>query len=73
MNAGRIVAGMIEDGEMELSLVSAGRLAYEEDVRRCPNYDDGTPRKRWDQLTSIEQFTWRQMPKPRDYSPKDYR
>lgn len=50
-----------------------GRAAYEEDVRRCPNYHDGTPRKTWGQLTDVEQYTWRANPTARDYAPKDYR
>lgn len=43
-----------------------GQLAYEEDLRRCPNYHDGTPRKTWDQLT-FERQSWQRNPTPRDY------
>ncbi|WP_306150696.1 hypothetical protein [Roseovarius sp. MMSF_3281] len=35
-----------------------GRKAYEADVARQPNYPDGTPRKTWDQLRAIEQWSW---------------
>ncbi len=44
-----------------------GREAYEEDVRRKPLYEDGTPRKRWDQLTDLIQRTWEQSPEPREH------
>lgn len=35
-----------------------GREAYEADVARKPLYHDGTPRKTWDQLGEIEQWSW---------------
>ena len=35
-----------------------GQAAYEEDVRRKPLYHDGTPRKRWDELDEIIQWSW---------------
>lgn len=36
-----------------------GREAYEEDVRRKPLYEDGTPRKRWDDLPEIVRWSWK--------------
>ena len=41
-----------------------GKQAYEEDVRRKPNYHDGSPRKRWDQLAPEVQNTWNKNPTP---------
>lgn len=41
---------------------NAGRRDYEADVRRRPTYDDGTPRKTWEQLGELERWTWR-MPR----------
>lgn len=35
-----------------------GRRDYEADVRRCPLYHDRTPRKRWDQLAPVMQWSW---------------
>jgi hypothetical protein len=47
---------------------TAGQLAYEEDVRRCPTYHDGTPRLRWDQLVELTRWSWEIEPTPRDYN-----
>lgn len=44
-----------------------GREAYEEDVRRRPTYDNGAPRRSWDQLDDIAQLSWTRNPTPRDY------
>lgn len=41
------------------------REAYEEDVRRCPAYHDGTPRQAWRDLSDAVQGTWRRNPTPR--------
>lgn len=35
-----------------------GQIAYEKDVRRIPNYHDGTPRKTWGELDTFLQQTW---------------
>lgn len=35
-----------------------GRKRYEDDVKAKPFYNDGTPRKTWDQLGKLEQSTW---------------
>lgn len=48
-----------------------GREAYEEDVRRKPTYDDGTPRKTWDKLDRMAQSTWHLNPAPREWGKKD--
>lgn len=37
---------------------SPGQLAYEADVARRPTYDDGSPRKRWEQLDANMQWSW---------------
>ena len=51
-----------------------GQLAYEEDLRRCPSYPDGTPRPGWDDLTSrygeIVRKSWEKDPTPRTYKEK---
>lgn len=41
--------------------------AYEEDCRRRPNYSDGTPRKPWDALGALEQWSWQRNPTPREW------
>lgn len=43
---------------------SPGRLDYEADIRRRPNYHDGMPRKTWDQLGPVEQWSWNRAPLP---------
>jgi hypothetical protein len=43
------------------------QLAYEEDVRRRPTYDNGVPRCTWDQLPDIAQWSWEKNPTPRDW------
>lgn len=35
-----------------------GRQAYEASVAAVPCYDDGTRRKRWDELDAFTQWTW---------------
>lgn len=49
------------------------KVAYAEDVRRCPLYHDGEPRKTWDQLTEVEQHTWKMNPTPRTFKVNDWR
>lgn len=46
-----------------------GREAYEEDVRRCPRYDDGSPRLPWDALPEIAQWSWNRSPTAREHGP----
>lgn len=43
----------------------AGQLAYEEDVRRRPTYDDGTPRRAWSSLDNVVRLSWQRNPTPR--------
>jgi hypothetical protein len=43
------------------------REAYEEDVRRCPEYWGGGARKSWDELPEFVKDTWRRNPTPRPY------
>ncbi len=33
-------------------------MAYEADMKARPNYHDGTPRKTWDQLCEVAQWSW---------------
>jgi len=39
-----------------------GREAYEADCAIQPNYHDGTPRKTWDELDSLCQWSWGRPP-----------
>ena len=43
--------------------------AYREDLARRPNYDDGSPRKSWQELGEVERSTWVKNPTPRDFKP----
>jgi hypothetical protein len=44
-----------------------GQIAYEEDVRRKPIYENGKPRKTWDQLDNLEKLSWITNPTPREW------
>jgi hypothetical protein len=44
-----------------------GQIAYETDVDRCSLYQDGTPRKTWDQLADWMKDDWERHPEPRQY------
>ena len=46
---------------------SPGQVAYEEDVRRRPTYDDGGKRPAWHQLDNVMQESWDRNPTPRDW------
>jgi hypothetical protein len=50
---------------------ATARRAYEEDVRRRPNYPDGAPRKTWDELPTIARLSWGRNPTPRSYQTKE--
>ncbi len=41
-----------------MSRSEEGREAYEADVRKRPNYHDGSPRPRWDQLREVAKYSW---------------
>lgn len=41
-----------------MSAKSQGQLDYEIDVKRVPFYEDGTPRKTWEQLSDIARYSW---------------
>jgi hypothetical protein len=45
-----------------------GEQAYEADVKACPNYHDGTPRRTWDEIGPVSRATWDKYPYPHDYS-----
>ncbi len=53
---------------MTQSLKYKGKQAYDEDVRRHPNYSDGHPRKKWQELGDVEQWSWVRNPTPRSWS-----
>lgn len=42
--------------------------AYEEDVRRMPQYYDGSNRPAWDTLCAITRWSWERNPTPRDWT-----
>lgn len=52
--------------------MTPGQQAYEEDVRRQPNYHprvDGTvlPRVPWSELSAIAKWSWEKNPTPREW------
>lgn len=46
---------------------SDAQLAYEEDVRRRPFYNDGSPRCDWHSLDDLRRSTWIKNPTPREF------
>ena len=48
-------------------MLTAGQIAYEEDVRCKPTYHTGEPRKAWHELDKPEQMTWERNPTPREW------
>jgi hypothetical protein len=42
-----------------------GREAYETELKVFPNYEDGKPRKAWDQLPDYAKASWDRDPTPR--------
>lgn len=50
-----------------MSTKTPGQTAYEEDVRRCPKYHDGTERPTWDALKHWCKDTWHRNPTPREW------
>lgn len=50
--------------------MTPGEAAYIEDVRRCPNYHDGQPRKAWSQLAPLARASWEKNPTPRTFKPQ---
>lgn len=46
-----------------MSAPAIGRAAYESDVAARPTYQDGTPRKTWDQLDNVARYSWEREPR----------
>lgn len=47
--------------------MTPGQAAYEEDLRRWPNYHDGEPRPPWSEIDDISKRSWERNPTPREY------
>lgn len=56
---------MKEGEERPAGPKTPGQCAYEEDVSNWPRYDDGSPRKSWDELDEISRLSWEKNPTPR--------
>lgn len=48
-----------------------GRIAYEADVVARPFYEDGTPRRSWEQLSDVAKWSWERNPTPRFRAPSN--
>lgn len=65
--------GLFGSGKDQLDLVdmakqpakTPGQIAYEEDVRRKPTYQDGGKRPSWNQLDDAKKATWEKNPTAR--------
>ncbi len=42
--------------------MTRGQIAYEADVKAIPNYHDGKPRRKWDELAKPVQDSWERSP-----------
>jgi hypothetical protein len=51
--------------------MTPGQHAYERDVARRPTYDDGAPRKRWEELPDYAQYSWEHNPTERVQTSRD--
>lgn len=49
---------LLSDVDLAFCTLS-GQARYEADCKLRPNYHDGTPRKRWEQLGAVEQWSWK--------------
>lgn len=63
LQAGGMFLSRIESGAHRFPAVEA----YNADVRACPTYHDGTPRKQWHELGDVERESWIKNPTPREY------
>jgi hypothetical protein len=57
-----ITETMPESALMRAESVTPGQLAYEADVRARPLYHDGTPRRTWHELGTVERWSWERNP-----------
>ena len=62
----------VADPELQKVLSDAlsktpGQIAYEEDVRRCPEYHDGMKRPAWGKLHDVSKMSWERDPTPREF------
>ena len=48
--------------------VSPGHLAYVEDCRRRPTYENGSTRHTWTELCAAVRQNWEKYPTPRDWT-----
>ncbi len=60
-----ITETMPESALMRVESVTPGQLAYEADVRARPLYHDGTPRRTWHELGTVERWSWERNPTDR--------
>lgn len=44
--------------------MTPGQRAYEADVQARPRYHDGTPRRKWQELSEPVQWSWEKSPHP---------
>jgi hypothetical protein len=47
--------------------MTQGQIAYIEDCKRRPHYDNGAPRKAWAQLGAPERWSWERNPTAREW------
>lgn len=52
------------DAAIRADAALRGRAAYEASLAARPLYDDGTPRRTWEQLGDVERWSWERAPGP---------
>ncbi len=57
----------VADEQVDDMPKTPGQIAYEEDVRRKPLYNNGAPRRHWLDLRAEFRQSWEDDPTPRDW------
>lgn len=53
-----------------MTSTTAGQQAYERDVAKAPRYHDGQPRRAWQDIGAIAQWSWERNPTDREWQPR---
>ena len=65
LNKGKFDKPVKESPNSSTSSISDGERVYNEDLKAKPTYDDGTPRKPWNELSNAVKQGWEKNPTPK--------
>ncbi len=54
-----------EHSDGSVTVFNTGKEAYEDDVRKRPNYENGQRRPKWEDLRETAQYSWNRNPTAR--------